>query len=106
MSRSVLNYVGPTLPECMLRGPRDVGNGLDRHAIVVRVKGRTQNRQLLMRLQSSEALVGLDHAGRDPSQGHTGIPPAFDVARDPANGALKWTPVLGREARLEKGRSV
>src|SRR6202521_4054847 len=71
----------------MLRGPRDVGNGLDRHAIVVSSKGRTQNRQLLMRLQSSEALVGLDHAGRDPSQGHTGIPPAFDVARDAANGA-------------------
>src|SRR4051812_12755892 len=71
----------------MLRGPRDVGNGLDRHAIVVSLKGRTQNRQLLMRLQSSEALVGLDHAGRDPSQGHTGIPPAFDVARDAANGA-------------------
>src|SRR3982074_1471440 len=71
----------------MLRGPRDVGNGLDCHAIVVSLQGRTQNRQLLMRLQSSEALVGLDHAGRDPSQGHTGIPPAFDVARDAANGA-------------------
>ena len=54
----------------MLRGPSDVGNGLDRHAIMVSLKGRTQNRQLLMRLQSSEALVGLDHAGRDPSQGH------------------------------------
>src|SRR5438045_9451542 len=40
-----------------------------------------------MRLQSSEALVGLDHAGSDPSQGHTSIPPAFDVARDAANGA-------------------
>lgn len=38
-----------------------------------------------MRLQSSEALVGLDHAGRDPSQGHTGIPLAFDVAGDAAN---------------------
>ena len=71
----------------MLRGPRDVGNGLDCHAIVVSLKGRTQNRQLLMRLQSSEALVGLDHAGRDPSQGHAGIPPAFDVAGDAANGA-------------------
>lgn len=66
----------------MLRGPRDVGNGLDRHAIVVSLEGRTQNRQLLMRLQSSEALVGLDHAGRDP-----GISLAFDVARDAANGA-------------------
>ena len=32
----------------MLRGPRDVGNGLDCHAIVVSLKGRTQNRQLLM----------------------------------------------------------
>src|ERR1700757_1966608 len=71
----------------MLRGPRDVGNGLDHHAIVVSLKGGTQNRQLLMRLQSSEALVGLDHAGRDPSQGHTGISPAFDVARNAANGA-------------------
>lgn len=70
-----------------MRGPRDVGNGLDRHVILVSLEGRTQNRQLLMRLQSSEALVGLDHAGRDPSQGHTGIPPAFDVARDAANGA-------------------
>lgn len=64
-----------------------MGNGLDRHAIVVSLKGRTQNRQLLMRLQSSEALVGLDHAGRAPSQRHTGIPPAFNVARDAANGA-------------------
>jgi hypothetical protein len=71
----------------MLRGPRDVGNGLDCHTIVVSLEGRTQDRQLLMRLQSSETLVGLDHAGRDPSQGHTGIPPAFDVARDAANGA-------------------
>src|SRR6476620_2388610 len=70
----------------MLRGPRDAGNGLDYHAIVVSLKGRTQNRQLLMRLQSSEALVRLDHAGRDPSQGHTSISPAFDVARDAANG--------------------
>jgi hypothetical protein len=63
----------------MLRGPRDVGNGLDRHAIVVSVKGRAQNRQLLMRPQSSEALVGLGPAGRDPSQGHTGIPPALKL---------------------------
>lgn len=39
-----------------------------------------------MRLQSPEALVGLDHAGRDPAQGHPSIPPAFDVA-DAANGA-------------------
>ena len=49
-----------------LRGPRDVGNWLDRHAIVVSLKGRTQNRQLLMRLEYIEVLVGLDHAGRDP----------------------------------------
>jgi hypothetical protein len=75
----------------MLRGPRDVGNGLDRHAIVVSLKGRTQNRQLLMRLQSSEAFVGLDHAGRDPSQGHTGIPPAFDVARDAAKVPIMFS---------------
>ena len=27
----------------MLRGPRDVGNGLDRDAIVVSLKGRTQS---------------------------------------------------------------
>lgn len=53
----------------MLRGPRDVRNGLDRHAIVVSLKGHTQRRQLLMRLQSPEALIGLDHAGRDPAQG-------------------------------------
>src|SRR6266436_3346556 len=71
----------------MLRGPRDVGNGLDRHAIVVSLKGRTQNPQLLMRLESSEAPVALDHAGRRPAQGHTGIPPEFAVARDAAKGA-------------------
>ena len=57
------------------------------HAIVVSLKSRTQNRQLLVRLQSPEALVGLDHARRDPSQGHTSISLAFDVARDAANGA-------------------
>src|SRR5215831_8645238 len=102
MSRSLLNYVGPTLPERMLRGPRDVGNGLDRHAIVVSLKGRTQNRQLLMRLQSSEALVGLDHAGRDPSQGHTGISPAFDVARDAANGAHHVLSDVGTGERSTK----
>lgn len=72
----------------MLRGPHDAGNGLDHHAIAVSLKG-TQNRQLLMRLQSSEALVGFDYADRDPAQGHTSIPPAFDVARDAANGALR-----------------
>lgn len=36
----------------------DVGNGLDRHAIVVKLEGPHPDRQLLMRLQSSEALVG------------------------------------------------
>ena len=102
MSRSLLNYFGPTLPVRMLRGPRDVGNGLDRHAIVVSLKGRTQNRQLLMRLQSSEALVGFDHAGRDPSQGHTGISPAFDVARDAANGAHHVLGDIGTGERSAK----
>ncbi len=86
----------------MLRGPRDVGNGLDRHAIAMSLKGRMQNRQLLMRLQSSEALVGLDHAGRDPSQGHTGIPPAFDVARDAANGAHHVLGDVGTSERSTK----
>ena len=46
-----------------------------------------QRWKLFVCLQSSEAFVGFDHAGRDPSQGHAGIPPAFDVARDAANGA-------------------
>jgi len=40
-SRSLLNYVGPTLPGRMLRGPLDVGNGLDFRAIVVCLKRRT-----------------------------------------------------------------
>lgn len=52
-----------------------------------------------MRLQSSEALVGLDHAGRGPSQGHAGILPAFDVARDAANGAHHVLGDLGRGER-------
>ena len=86
----------------MLRGPRDVGNGLDRDAIVVSLKGRTQNRQLSMRLQSSEAFVGFDHAGRDPSQGHAGIPPAFDVARDAANGAHHVLSDIGTGERSAK----
>lgn len=82
--------------------PRDVGNGVDRHALVSSLKGRTQNRQLLMRLQSSEALVGRDHGGRDPSQGHTGIPPAFDVARDAANGAHHVLGDVGTGERATK----
>lgn len=52
-----------------------------------------------MRLQLSEALVALDHAGRGPSQGHAGIPPAFDVARDAANGAHHVLGDLGRGER-------
>lgn len=51
-SRLLLNNVAPTLSQRMLSGPRDVGNGLDRDAIVVSLKDRTKSRQLLMRLQS------------------------------------------------------
>lgn len=58
------------VPEWMLRGACDVGSGLDCHAIVVKLEGPHPDRQLLVRRQSSEALVGLDHAGRGPSQGH------------------------------------
>lgn len=99
MSRSLLNYVGADVPEWMLRGACDVGNGLDCHAIVVKLEGPHPDRQLLMRRQSSEALVGLGHAGRGPSQGHAGILPAFDVARDAANGAHHVLGDLGRSER-------
>lgn len=66
---------------------------------MVKLEGPHPDRQLLMRLQSSEALVGLDHAGRGPSQGHAGILPAFDVARDAANGAHHVLGDLGRGER-------
>lgn len=82
----------------------DVGNGLDCHAIVVKLEGSHPDRQLLMRLQSSEALVGLDHAGRGRSQGHAGILPAFDVARDAANGAHHVLGDLGRGERSSQLR--
>lgn len=72
MSRSLLNYV----------------------AIVVKLEGPHPDRQLLMRVQSSEALVGLDHAGRGPSQGRAGIPPAFDVARDAAMVPIMFSAIL------------
>lgn len=72
----------------------DVGNGLDCHAIAVKLEGPHPDRQLLMRLQSSEALVGLDHAGRGPSQGHAGVLPAFDVARDAAMVPIMFSAIL------------
>jgi len=63
----------------MLRGPRDVGNGLDCHAIVVSLKGRTQNRQLLMRLQSSEELVEQRRLINLPRTHHRFRPPAYET---------------------------
>jgi len=75
------------LLERLLRGPRDVGNGFYRHAIVVCLNGRTKNRQLLMRPSIFGSPCWPHHAGRNPSQDHTGTSPAFDVARDAANSA-------------------
>lgn len=82
MPRSLLNYVGPILLERMLRGPCDVGNGFDRHEL----EGRTQT-DLLMRPQSSEALVGLDQLATTIAR-PCGHPVAFDLA--PESG--EWCP--------------
>ncbi len=55
-----------------------------------------------MCLQSSEALVGLDRAGRDPSRGQTGIPPAFDVAPDTGYR----TPMAVWRERMQAAKAV
>jgi hypothetical protein len=41
-----------------------------------------QNRELLVGLQTAEALLSLQHGGSSPSQGHPCIAPTFDVAAD------------------------
>ena len=39
-----------------------------------------QNRKLLVGLQTAKAFLGLQHCSCRPSQGHSCIAPAFDVA--------------------------
>ena len=65
-----------------------------------------ERRVLTVALASSE-LAGVAEtwrarAGRDPSQGHAGIPPAFDVARDAANGAHHVLGDIGTGERSAK----
>ena len=47
----------------------------------------SEQRELLARLQSSEALGRFLHRSCGPAQRHRGIAPAFDVAADPTDGA-------------------
>ena len=55
---------------------------------LVSSKGGPQGRQLLAGLQPPEALGRLHHGSTGPAQRHGGIVPAFDVAADPADGAV------------------
>ncbi|MGY3363564.1 hypothetical protein ACVWZL_000689 [Bradyrhizobium sp. GM2.4] len=78
----------------MPRGRRDVGNGLDRPAIVA---ARRTDHCLCAFNRPTPLLTS--SASRDPSQA---IPPAFDVARDTANGAHH---VLGDVVQASDERS-
>lgn len=51
-------------------------------------QGRSQGRQLLVRLEPPEALGGLLHGGAGPAERHPGVPPAFDVAADLPDGPV------------------
>jgi len=44
-----------------------------------------QDRQLLPRLQSAEALCRFDYARSGPVQGHACVAPSLDVAADPTD---------------------
>src|SRR3546814_7500468 len=89
MSRAVLSLLGRL---CWLT--RLCGDGLvfkvvaDRVPFVMGCQGTTQARELLVGLEASEALGGLEHGGGGPAQRHAGVLPAFDVAADPADGAV------------------
>src|SRR5271154_3172225 len=54
---------------------------------LMRGKSSAQQRKLLARFQSPEALGGFLHRRRGPAQCHRCIPPAFDVAADAADRA-------------------
>src|SRR5438093_4447969 len=62
-----------------------------------------QNRKLLVGLQTAEAFLGLQHCSCRPSQGHSCIAPAFDVAANlPQHGnqALDRVGATERAAQL------
>ena len=49
-----------------------------------------QNRKLLVGLQTTEALLGLQHGGCCPSQSHPCITPTFDVAANLPQHRAGW----------------
>src|SRR5512132_3975977 len=66
---------------------------------LMRSQRRPQDRQLLAGLEPPEALGGLQHGGAGPAQHHLGIPPAFDVAADLADGAVHVLNDVGARER-------
>lgn len=87
----------------MLRGPRDVGNGLDHHAIVVSLKGCTQNRQLLMHISIVGSPCWLRSCRPRPSARPYQHPARFDAARDAANGTHR---ILGDVGAGERSTTL
>ena len=72
----------------------------------------SQNRKLLVGLQTAEAFFGFQHCGSGPSQRHPCITPTFDVAADlPQHGhqaldrvgAAKRAPKFRRQTQTDHG---
>src|ERR1044072_6657481 len=72
----------------------------------------SQNRELLVSLQTAEAFLGLQHCGSSPSQRHACVEPTFDVAADRPRkghqtldriGAAKRAPQLITQADADHG---
>ena len=47
----------------------------------------SEDGKLTIGLEATEGFLGLQQAGGGPSEGHLGVPPAFDVAGDLAHRA-------------------
>jgi hypothetical protein len=80
---------------------------------LVSCQSRPQCRELLVRFEPAEALGGLQHGGTGPAQRHRSVPPAFDVAANPPNGAHhvlndvgagERAAQLGRKAEADDGQ--
>src|SRR2546425_8997303 len=70
----------------MLRGVSVVFNSLGDVLGLVSRKRSSENRQVLVGFQSTEAFGCLHHAGGGPAQRHRGISPSLHVATDAAHG--------------------
>lgn len=85
--------------------PRKQGQGRLRRRGPDERERRCAGWQLLVGLQSAEALGGFDHRGSRPAQGHGRIPPSLHVATDPTDRAFMFSMMLvqANERRSSSG---